>query len=224
MPVVVRAGDRFVTSTDGIESRHCFSFGAHYDPANTHFGPLLACNDETLSAGSGFAMHPHAGVEIVTWIVEGLLEHADSTGGRSLAEPGVVHVLRTGTGADHSERNPGPGQLRFVQLWLAGADPEGAPAFERRDVRDDLASGALVPIAFGGEGVSVYAGRLSPGAAAAVPPAALHHIYVVRGEVALDAVGVLAEGDSARLTAVGEAVAGDHGAEVLVWSMTLQTS
>ncbi len=59
--IVVRAADRFVTQSGDVRSRHCFSFGAHYDPANTHFGPLQACNEQTLTPGAGFGSHTRAG-------------------------------------------------------------------------------------------------------------------------------------------------------------------
>ena len=220
--IVVRAADRFVTQGDDVRSRHCFSFGAHYDPANTHFGPLQACNEETLAPGAGFDSHAHEGVDIVTWVAEGLLEHADSAGGRALTGPGVVQVLHAGSGVSHSERNAGAGECRFIQSWIAADPPDGPPSYEQIDARPVLADGTLAPVLDLQSGTArMYAGRLPPGAGSPLPPAQRLHLYVVRGAVTLDGVGLLADGDSARLTTVGRAgaVAGENGAEILVWAL-----
>ena len=74
-----RADRRFHTNIDWLDSRHSFSFGPHYDPANTHFGMLMVCNDDVVKAGTGFETHPHRDMEIVTWVLSGSLVHQDST-------------------------------------------------------------------------------------------------------------------------------------------------
>ena len=75
---VRRAGERKHTAIDWLDSRHSFSFGRHYDPANTHFGLLLVNNDDVVRAGMGFELHPHRDMEIVTWVLDGSLVHQDS--------------------------------------------------------------------------------------------------------------------------------------------------
>ncbi len=90
-----RAGERFRTRTSWLDSRHSFSFGRHYDPANTHHGLLLVSNDDVVRAGTGFTTHPHRDMEIVTWVLEGELEHTDTTG----------HQVDTSLGSNH--RNAG---------------------------------------------------------------------------------------------------------------------
>jgi quercetin 2,3-dioxygenase len=103
----------------GIDTRHAFSFSGFYDPDNTGFGTLVACNEERLAPGAGFPEHPHRDVEIVTWVIEGELEHADSTTGRvTRVRPGDVQRLGAAGGVRHVERNAGEGELRFVQMWL----------------------------------------------------------------------------------------------------------
>ena len=102
---VRRAADRLETHADGIVSRHSFAFGPHYDPANTRFGALVTHNDDVLSPGAGFPEHPHRDLEIVTWVVSGALQHADSTGGSAIVRPGMVGRLSTGAGVRHSEIN-----------------------------------------------------------------------------------------------------------------------
>jgi redox-sensitive bicupin YhaK (pirin superfamily) len=72
---ICRARDRFHTKTDWLDSYHSFSFSDHYDPNNTHHGLLLVSNDDTVRAGTGFRTHPHQDMEIVTWVLDGELEH-----------------------------------------------------------------------------------------------------------------------------------------------------
>ena len=85
---VRRAADRFHTQLDWLDSWHSFSFGSHYDPDNTHHGLLLVSNDDVIRGGRGFGTHPHRDMEIVTWVLDGELEHRDSTGTVGLIYPG----------------------------------------------------------------------------------------------------------------------------------------
>ena len=124
---------RFRTVAGGRVTWHSFSFGAHYDPENVGFGPLVALNDERLEPGAGYADHGHRGVELVTWVVEGSLVHADSSGAREVLPAGTVQVQTAGSGIAHSEHaGPGPGPTRFVQAWLRPDDEDRPP--ERRTV------------------------------------------------------------------------------------------
>ena len=99
---VQRAGERFVTEVEGIVTQHAFSFGQHYDPANTGFGTLLAHNDERLLSGRGFDDHPHRDTEIVTWVLSGSLLHQDSTGEVGIVHPGLAQRLSAGSGVVHA--------------------------------------------------------------------------------------------------------------------------
>ena len=93
-----RADDRFRSTAAGIETAHVFSFGAHYDPEHVGHGPLVVLNEESLLAGRGFDDHPHADAEILTWVAEGSLVHADSTGHRGVVVPGLAQRLSAGSG------------------------------------------------------------------------------------------------------------------------------
>ena len=103
--VLRRASDRFRTSVPGVETAHVFSFGRHYDPDHVGHGPLMVLNEESLQAGRGFDDHPHADAEILTWVAEGSLVHADSTGHRGVVVPGLAQRLSAGSGVVHAERN-----------------------------------------------------------------------------------------------------------------------
>ncbi len=212
---VTRADERFRggDAAGGISSRYAFSFGPHHDPGNLRFGPLIACNEEWLAPGAGFAEHRHREVEIVTWVVEGELAHRDDAGHTGTLRPGRAQWLSAGVGVRHSERNASAERpCRFVQMWLEPAEPGGAPAY-------GTTAGALVRT------------RRLPGATLRIaradldlPPAPLVYLHVVRGRVRLG-TRRLGPGDAARIArpdpvAAEPLTAGaEPGAEYLVWRL-----
>jgi mannose-6-phosphate isomerase-like protein (cupin superfamily) len=123
---VQRADARFVTRGPGWVGRCCFSYDEHYDPANVSFGPMVACNEFVLEPGAGFGLHRHAGVDVVSVVLEGELTHVTPSGA-SRRPPGV-HLFPTGAGAEHDERNDGTRPVRFVQAWLLGGAADPRPA------------------------------------------------------------------------------------------------
>ena len=100
-----RANDRGTSTTDWLDSKHSFSFGDYYDPSNTHHGLLLVNNDDVVAPGTGFDTHPHRDMEIVTWVLQGSLEHRDSMGNAGVIYPGLAQRMSAGTGVLHSEKN-----------------------------------------------------------------------------------------------------------------------
>ncbi|MFI0740847.1 pirin family protein [Streptomyces sp. NPDC021100] len=197
----------------GIETRHAFSFSGFYDPDNVRFGPLIACNEESLAPGAGFDEHPHRDVEIVTWVVEGELTHEDSAGHVVTVRPGDVQWLSAGAGVRHVERNASGVPLRFVQMWLDPVEGGGAPAYEvARSVRD----GVVLTVSNAGAALHVL--RPRAGERLALPAGEWLYMHVVRGVVRLEAEELVV-GDAARvLGAPGlDVVAVGGGAEVLVW-------
>jgi redox-sensitive bicupin YhaK (pirin superfamily) len=225
---VRRAGERFTTKGDGFTTRHSFSFGQHYDPANVGHGVLVAHNDDLVSPGHGYDPHPHADLEIVTWVLYGSLVHDDSRGHRGVVHPGVVQRLGAGSGVRHSERNDaGTTPTRFVQMWLTPDSPGLAPAYDlaRVDVRGltPLASGlprldAAVPLRVAG--AALYVTRLAPGETVDLPDAPRLHAFAARGAVEVEGAGRLDEGDAARFTDDGgPRVTAIEASEVLVWQL-----
>lgn len=106
----------------GITTRHCFSAGAYYDPDNTAFGALVGVDEHLVETGAGFAEHPHRGVHIASWILDGVLRHQDDAGRDRLVRPGTLFVQDAAAGIRHTETNGGSTRLRFVQTtWLADA-------------------------------------------------------------------------------------------------------
>ncbi|MEU6404578.1 pirin family protein [Streptomyces sp. NPDC046985] len=214
---VRRAAERYRggDAAAGIDTRHAFSFGPHYDPDNLRFGALIACNEERLAPGAGFDEHPHSHTEIVTWVVEGELTHRDSTGRETVIRPGDVQCLSAAAGVRHVERNAAAVPLAFVQTWLSPLVPGGEP---RYDVVRGIADST--PYAVPGAGAALHVRRLAPGQRTALPAAAHLYVHVVRGEVRLEQKSLTA-GDAARLTDSSgrAAVRGVTAAELLVWEL-----
>ncbi len=236
---VSRAGTRFRSTAPGVESRHVFSFGEHYDPARVGHGPLMVCNDETLLTGHGFDDHPHADAEILTWVLSGSLVHTDSRGHSGVVVPGLASRMSAGSGIVHAERNDAyrtdpsraPEPVHFVQMWLRPDEAGVPPSYGQGEVdRAELAR-SWVPVAsgthadaavtLGTAGSTLWVTVLSAGATRILPAAPLAHLYVARGAADLEGAGRLEAGDSVRLT--GEAPAALTGlveTEVLVWTLT----
>jgi redox-sensitive bicupin YhaK (pirin superfamily) len=231
--VDVRRGDeRFHTRAGWLDSRHSFSFGGHYDQTNTHHGLLLVSNDDVVKPGTGFMTHPHQDMEIVTWVLDGELEHKDSEGNKGIIYPGLAQRMSAGTGIWHSEMNPRQNkEVHFIQMWAPPDTERINPSYEQLDINGELDRGGLVPIASGRgqrtaisirqKGAVLWGGRLKPGESVSVPEAPFVHVYVAKGGATLEGAGALGTGDAVRLTAAGspKLTADAAGAEVLIWEM-----
>ena len=238
-----RADERFTTDVGWLDSAHCFSFGPHYDPGNTHFGLLLVSNDDVVAPGTGFETHPHRDMEIVTWVLDGQLVHQDSEGNSGVIHPGLAQRMSAGTGILHSEKNDswritgGPEHadpVHFIQMWVVPDTPGIDPGYEQLDITAELERGGLVTVASGmdkhadarairirNSHAGLHAARLADGETVALPDAPFVHLFVTRGAIDLEGAGVLETGDSARITASdGRRITAVVGpAEALVWEM-----
>ncbi len=226
-----RSDDRFHTRAGWLDSRHSFSFSSHYDPHNTHHGQLLVLNDDRVAGGTGFDTHQHRDMEIVTWVLDGELEHKDSEGNVGLVYPGLAQRMSAGRGILHSEKNASPtDEVHFIQMWVQPDTTSIDPGYEQLDINDQLESGGLVPVA-SGQGhdgaialhqreAVLWAARLTPGEGIEVPPAEYGHLFMAKGQADLDGNGRLHTGDAVRMTATDKLslVADDGGAEVLIWT------
>lgn len=240
---VIRAGDRSRTTTAWLTAYHCFSFGDHYDPDNTHHGVLIAENEDFLAAGTGFESHHHQDSEIVTWVSAGSLVHHDSAGHSGVVYPGLAQRMSAGRGIDHSERNdPWPNlagsgvtPTHYVQMWVF-PDRHGIdPSYAQHDVSDALADGGLVAVASGdpargaaidiaNSAATLFAARPPAGHTLIMPTARFVHLFVVHGAVSVDAARhdrvELSAGDAARgFDTGGEVLTATESSEVLIWAM-----
>jgi redox-sensitive bicupin YhaK (pirin superfamily) len=208
MITVRRAGERGRTRLDWLDSRHTFSFGEYRDPRYMGFRDLRVINDDRVAPGQGFGTHAHRDMEIITYVLEGAVEHKDSTGTRAVIRPGEVQRMSAGTGISHSEFNPSAAEpVRFLQIWILPEAQNLPPGYEQRAFDLDAGRGrwTLVAAKNGRDGavklaqdVEVSAARLQPGQQAVyrLKPGRHAWLQMARGGATLNGVA-LREGDGA---------------------------
>jgi len=157
--ISIRRGEERGASNIGwLDSRHTFSFGHYYDPNHMGFGPLRVINEDRVRPGAGFDTHGHRDMEIISYVLEGALEHKDSIGTGSVIRPGEVQRMSAGTGIRHSEFNHSKSEpVHFLQVWLL-PDREGiAPSYEQKKFAESERRGQLRMVASSdGHGGSIH--------------------------------------------------------------------
>lgn len=144
MITVRRAQERGQTRVDWLDSRHSFSFNDYYDPQQMGFRSLRVINDDRVVPGAGFGTHGHRDMEIISYVLEGELEHKDSLGHGSVLRPGEFQRMSAGTGVRHSEFNPSPTEAaHFYQIWLLPDRPGHVPSYEQKLFPEEERSGKL---------------------------------------------------------------------------------
>lgn len=238
---VKRAGARTYERLDWLESWHSFSGPQYRRGTDSHFGVLVNHDHGSVAAGTGFDTHYHRNMEIVTWVLDGSLVHQDTRGHAGIIHPGLAQRMTAGSGILHSERNdswrldgaPHDRDVEFVQMWVVPDAAGVTPSYEQQDIAPELDAGALVLVASGldrhvddaaihlrNRFAAMHAARLAPGGRVQLPAAPYVHVYVPRGSVDVEGVGVLDAGDAARLTAeTGRRVTARSASEILVWEM-----
>ncbi|SCZ57114.1 pirin family protein [Thiohalomonas denitrificans] len=205
-----RSEERGRAAGNGIDSRFGFSFADYHDPAHVRFSVLRVLNEDLLAPGAGFPEHPHGDMEIVTYLLDGVLEHQDSLGHRYQMRRGDLQCMTAGQGIRHSERNPSEREsTHLFQIWLfpssKGLQPEYQQAYfsddeKRRHLRllvspDGRAGSVRIH-----QDVSLYATLLSPGQGIDYEIAAGRRVYLqlATGRLELDGK-LLEEGDAAKV-------------------------
>jgi hypothetical protein len=131
-----------------LDAKHHFSFAEYQDPTRVHFGPLRVWNDDRIAPRTGFGMHPHRDMEIVTYVRRGAITHGDHLGNRGVTPAGDVQVMSAGHGVMHSERNDTDEPCELFQIWVFPRTRGRAPRWEQRAfAKDDF--GRFVPLASG---------------------------------------------------------------------------
>jgi len=231
MITVRKSGERGHANHGWLDSRHTFSFADYHDPAHMGFRALRVINEDRVAAGQGFDRHSHRDMEIVSYVLEGALEHKDSMGTGAVIRPGDVQRMSAGTGVTHSEYNASrKDPVHFLQIWLLPRRRGIAPSYEQKTFSQADKAGRLRLVASpGGEDGSVtvhtdaqlYAGVFAAGQTAEHALAPGHHawVHVVRGTARVNGAE-LAAGDAAALSEERTVrIEGIDAAEVLVFDL-----
>ena len=229
---VRRSADRGHANHGWLDTRHSFSFASYHDPRHMGFRALRVINEDFIAGGGGFPMHPHRDLEILTYVLEGALEHKDSTGNGGVIRPDEVQRMSAGAGIRHSEFNASKrDRVHLLQIWIVPERDGGPPSYDQkvfpRAGRTDRL--ALVASRDGREGsiairrdANVHAAILRPGVRTAHDNRPGRHVWlqVARGslkvgETALEAGDGASTSDPGRL----ELVAGPAGAELVLFDL-----
>ena len=214
-----------------LNTYHTFSFSSYYDPQHMNFRGLRVINDDRIAGGGGFPMHPHRDMEIVSYVVEGALEHRDSMGNGSVIRPGDVQRMSAGTGVTHSEFNPSETEkMRLLQIWIEPGRSGIEPSYEQQHFTADDRKGRLRVVASpdGADGsvtvntdARIFAALLGPEDTVAHEIAGGRGVWiqVVRGRIRLGDE-VLSEGDGAAVEQQASIrIKGESDSEILLFDL-----
>lgn len=211
---VITSAERHTSNREWIHSEFSFSFADYDDPSNAHFGALLAHNDNELRPQMGMHRHPHHNLEIITYVVSGVLSHEDDLGNRAELPAGTVQVMSAGTGLNHSEQNQSESEnVRFLQIWLLPNRRGLAPKWEARHYPREQRLNKLLPVVSGSgkegaltvnENATLYLSVLETGQKLSYPQQEDRrtHLFVISGNVEIscsDGTFDLRAGDAARI-------------------------
>ncbi|MGP6159346.1 MAG: pirin family protein [Vulcanimicrobiaceae bacterium] len=228
---VQRDGERAAFDHGWLQTKHSFSFADYHDPQNQNWGALRVFNDDVVQPGKGFGTHPHRDMEILTYVLEGELEHKDSMGNIGIVRPGAVQYLSAGTGIAHSEYNHSSEKpVHFVQMWVLPRARGLEPRYGQVDYTLEDRRNCWLAIASGEPGVksaialwqdaTAYVARLEKrGMVHVVRPGRYAFLFVADGAVDVN-TKPLQQGDAARITGPLE-VEVKGSAELVLWDLPL---
>ena len=223
---MIRFRDRMArgrSRTGWLDSRHTFAFGGYQDPAQMGFRSLRVINEDRVIPGAGFPTHGHRDMEIVTYVLEGKLQHKDSLGNGSVIAPGEIQRMTAGTGIMHSEFNASAAEpVHFLQIWILPARTGTPPGYEQKTLGPEATEGKLVraPIALQ-QDAAIYIAKLGDGATVshALASGRGAWLQVARGVIALNGTE-MKEGDGAAIeNEPGLDIEAMTAAEVLVFDL-----
>lgn len=203
-----KSDDRGHANHGWLDARHTFSFAEYHDPEFMGFGPLRVLNQDRIRAGKGFPPHPHRDMEIVTYVLSGILEHEDSMGNGSQIRPGEVQLMSAGRGVMHSEFNGSDHEdLHLLQMWIVASKKRTEPRYEQRAFTAAERTGSLRLVVSPderdgslriGQDALLFSGLFAPGHTAThdLDRGRSAWLHVARGRISLNGL-VLATGDGA---------------------------
>jgi quercetin 2,3-dioxygenase len=214
-----------------LDTHHTFSFADYYDPEQMGFRSLRVINDDVVDGGGGFGMHPHRDMEIITYIISGVLEHRDSLGNGAVMNPGEVQRMTAGTGVKHSEFNHSKTEaVHLLQIWILPEKSSLPPSYEQKSFTSQLQPGKLVlTVSRGGrdgslkinQDVNLLVGKFNAGDKASyeLKPGRHAWVQVATGKVTLNGQE-LSAGDGAAVSDEKVLnVSGKEAAQVLVFDL-----
>jgi redox-sensitive bicupin YhaK (pirin superfamily) len=224
-----KAGERGGANHGWLNTKHTFSFADYYDPQHMGFRSLRVINEDRVAPDRGFGKHPHADMEILTYVLEGELGHQDSMGNGSVIRPGDVQRMSAGTGVTHSELNPNKKEaVHFYQIWILPKQKGLAPSYEQKAFPDRAGKLRVVASQDGRDGsvtvhqdMTLEAAVLKTGDKVEHALAANRHawVQVAKGSITIEGK-TLTAGDGAALKGEGTlAIAAQSDAEVLVFDL-----
>jgi quercetin 2,3-dioxygenase len=226
-----KAEERGRANFGWLDSHHTFSFGHYYDPAHMGFGPLRVINDDRVAPGGGFPTHPHADMEIVSYVLEGGLQHKDSIGTGSVIRPGDVQRMSAGTGIRHSEFNASKEEpVHFLQIWIVPEQRGLPPGYQQKTFTPEEKRGKLrlVGSRAGRDGsvtihrdVDLYATLLGAGESVShdLAPGRIAWVQLAGGSASINGTP-LAAGDGVAVQDAGRlTLTGTDEAEILLFDM-----
>jgi redox-sensitive bicupin YhaK (pirin superfamily) len=211
-----------------LDSHFIFSFDQYYDPDHTQFRSLRVMNEDVVAPGGGFPAHPHRDMEILTWILEGALEHRDNTGGRGGIRPGELQHMTAGRGVMHSEFNPSQNDpVHLLQIWLLPERQGLDPAYEQLAFSDDDLRGKFHHVAGPEAPVTIhqdanlYIARLEKGADLkhSIEPGRHAWVQIARGAVQLNGTPLKAGDGAAISDETGIRVQAREPSEILLFDL-----
>jgi hypothetical protein len=144
---IIKSGEHYHNEEDWLSTYWHFSFAHYQDPDKMNFGPLRVFNDDIIQPGTGFDLHPHRDMEIVTYVINGELEHKDNQGNHGVIQPGEIQRMTAGSGILHAERNRSKEKpLRLLQMWLFANRRGLDPSWEQRRFDKEARSNKLLPV------------------------------------------------------------------------------
>jgi redox-sensitive bicupin YhaK (pirin superfamily) len=231
MFTIRRSDERGQADLGWLKSRHSFSFASYQDPAHMNFGPLRVINEDWIAPGTGFGMHGHRDMEIITYVLEGAITHRDSMGNSSVIRAGSVQKMSAGTGVMHSEHNREPAiTTHMLQIWITPDRLAIEPGYQECLIDDGSRRGRLALIASGSteegvvhicQDVRLWAGRFDGAEQERRTLDAGRRVYVHVARGALHVNGrPLGAGDAAMLIDEPElTLESGSAAEVLVFDL-----
>ena len=231
MVEIRKANERGYADHGWLKSYHSFSFADYFDPHHVEFGALRVINEDRVAAGQGFGTHGHRDMEIISYVLEGELEHKDSIGTGSVIAPGDVQRMSAGSGVRHSEFNPSrTNPVHFLQIWIQPDRSGIAPSYEQKRFEPEDKRGRLRIIASpdAREGsvtihqdAYVYAGLFDGDERAvhALGAGRRAYVHVARGSIAVNGQA-LAAGDALKIVDASEVrVENGKSAEVILFDL-----